>query len=220
VRAAELAALGASADPTAFDEWLELLGGDPAVLERSLADPEIVPGGLAVKLYPCCYASQRPIAAVVQLLPIDPVGVRTIQVDAPASAFVPLIHARPATGLESKFSLEYATAAALLDGPPGLGSFTDEAVARPEAGSLVERVRATATCPGEGLLDGELVVTVTSADGTAARSAVRRPPGFPPKRDELRRKAEDCAGPLAGAVIAAGWDSAWALIEPQLGAVA
>jgi 2-methylcitrate dehydratase PrpD len=219
MRAAELAALGASADPAAFDDWLALLGGDPAALEASLSDPAVVPGGLAVKLYPCCYASQRPIAAVVDLLPIDASQVRAVQVDAPGSAFVPLIHPRPGTGLESKFSLEYAIAATLLDGPPGLGSFTDAAVARREAGALVARVRSTQTAPGDGLLDGELRVTVALSDGTSVCSAVRRPPGYPPTADELRRKAEDCAGPLAAAVIGAGWGSAWSLIEDQLGAV-
>lgn len=216
VRAADLAALGASADPAALDAWLALLGGDAEALDESLSDPELIPGGLAVKLYPCCYALQRPIAALAELLPIDPSRVRAVRVDAPASAFVPLIHSRPATGLEAKFSLEYALAATLLDGPPGLRSFTDEAVARPEAGALAGRVHASDTGPGEGLLDGELEVTVALDDGAELRSAVRRPPGYPPTRAELRRKAEDCAGPLAGAVLDAGWDSAWALVEPYV----
>jgi 2-methylcitrate dehydratase PrpD len=220
VRAAQLAELGASADPAAVDDWLRLLGGDPAALERSLSEPDMVPGGLAVKLYPCCYALQRPIAAVVRLLPVDVARVQAVRAEAPGSAFVPLIHARPATGLEAKFSLEYATAATLLDGPPGLATFTDEAVARPQVRLLAERVRAAETRPGDGLLDGELAVTVTLDDGTETRAAVSRPPGFPPTRDELRRKAEDCAGSLAGAVLDAGWDSAWSLIEPHVRATA
>jgi 2-methylcitrate dehydratase PrpD len=220
VRAADLAALGASADPAAFDDWLELLGGDPAALGRSLTDPDVIPGGLAVKLYPCCYASQRPIAAIVRLPPIDPSQVQTIHVEAPASAFVPLIHSRPVTGLESKFSLEYAIAATLLDGPPGLGSFTDEAVMRGEARSLVERVQSQETAPGAGLLDGELRVTVALNDGAAVSSTVTRPPGWPPTEAELRRKAEDCAGPLAESVLAADWDSAWSLVGDQLSAPA
>jgi 2-methylcitrate dehydratase PrpD len=220
VRAADLAALGASADPSAVDAWLELVGGDPAALGRSLADPDVIPGGLAVKLYPCCYALQRPIAALVGLLPIDPAQVRAVEVAAPASAFVPLIHPRPATGLEGKFSLEYGIAATLLDGPPGLGSFTDDAVARREAAALLARVRASETAAGDGLLDGELEVTVALTDGTSVRSAVSHPPGLPPTKDELRRKAEDCAGPLAEAVLDAGWDSAWPLVADQLSAAA
>lgn len=64
VRAASLAAAGATADVTALDDWLELLGGDPS---RLRLDGPAVPGGLAVKVYPCCYALQRPISALAGL---------------------------------------------------------------------------------------------------------------------------------------------------------
>src|SRR3954447_14220176 len=59
VRAAELAAAGASADPSALDQWLALVGRDAAGVD--LTGPA-VPGGLAIKLYPCCYALQRPMS--------------------------------------------------------------------------------------------------------------------------------------------------------------
>src|SRR6266511_3626322 len=52
---ARLGAAGASADPSALDQWLPLVGGDAGRL--SLTGPA-VPGGLAVKLFPCCYALQ------------------------------------------------------------------------------------------------------------------------------------------------------------------
>ena len=68
VRAARLAAAGASADPRALDQWLALVGGDA---ERLALDGPAVPGGLAVKLFPCCYALQRPIAAL-RALDVDP----------------------------------------------------------------------------------------------------------------------------------------------------
>ena len=59
VRAAHLAAAGASADPAALDQWFGLVGGSGAVD----LDGPLVPEGLAVKLHPCCYALQRPISA-------------------------------------------------------------------------------------------------------------------------------------------------------------
>src|SRR6266536_3627921 len=64
IRAARLAAAGAQADPAALDAWLELVGGEQAVV-----DPfgPIIPNGLAIKLYPCCYALQRPISALSEL---------------------------------------------------------------------------------------------------------------------------------------------------------
>src|SRR5580692_3564864 len=51
IRAARLAAAGASADPTALDAWLQLVGGDRAAADRAdLADPAApaVPGGVAI----------------------------------------------------------------------------------------------------------------------------------------------------------------------------
>ena len=133
MRAAELAADGARADPAALDDWLGLVGGDRARLD--LAGPA-VPGGLAIKIYPCCYALQRPISALAGLasggLPAD--EVQRIAVRTLAGTVTPLIHHRPETGLQGKFSLEYGLAAALLDGYPGRDSFTDAAVRRPPGG--------------------------------------------------------------------------------------
>ena len=63
VRAAHLAAAGASADPAALDQWFRLVGGPV----RSDLDGPLVPEGLAVKLHPCCYALQRPISATRSL---------------------------------------------------------------------------------------------------------------------------------------------------------
>jgi formyl-CoA transferase len=136
VRAARLAAAGATADPATLDQWLALLGGDPGAVD--LTGPA-VPGGLAIKLHPCCYALQRPISALrgVAAGPRG-TGVRSIHVRTTAASTQPLIHHRPATGLQGKFSMEYAIAAALLDGRPGFASFTDEAVRRPAARGLVE----------------------------------------------------------------------------------
>ena len=114
IRAARLAAAGAQADPAAVDAWLGLVGGDPA----AAVDPSgpVIPNGLAVKLYPCCYALQRPISAHSELAgpELDPAGIRRIVLRTPEATVVPLIHHRPRTGLQGKFSLEYAAAAALL----------------------------------------------------------------------------------------------------------
>ena len=120
IRAARLAAAGAQADPAAVDAWLGLVGGDPALVDPS---GPVIPNGLAVKLYPCCYALQRPISALSELAQselagpeLDPAGIRRIVLRTPEATVVPLIHHRPTSGLAGKFSLEYAAAAALLDG--------------------------------------------------------------------------------------------------------
>lgn len=53
VRAARLAAAGARVDHAVLDQWLRLVGGDP---DRIDPTGPAVPGGLAIKLFPCCYA--------------------------------------------------------------------------------------------------------------------------------------------------------------------
>jgi 2-methylcitrate dehydratase PrpD len=218
VRAARLAAGGASADPSALDQWLGLVGGDPARL--ALGGPA-VPGGLAVKLFPCCYALQRPIAALraLALDDLDPAQVARVVVRTPESALAPLIHAAPATGLEGKFSLQYAIAATLLDGRPGIASFTDEAVARPAAQALVARVEVEATPGGDGLLAGDVAIEVALADGSALSTTLDLPPGSParpPSDAEMAEKVADCARELADEVLAVDWVDAGALLRERL----
>jgi 2-methylcitrate dehydratase PrpD len=213
VRAARLAAAGASADPRALDQWLALVGGDAQRLE--LHGPA-VPDGLAIKLFPCCYALQRPIAAVRALGEVDAERVERVVVRTPESALAPLIHSEPATGLQGKFSLEYAVAATLLDGRPGIASFTDHAVARPAARALLRRVEVAPIPGGNWLLAGEVDIEVALDDGSVLRAALDVPPGAPhcpPSSDELAAKVADCTG---GEPLAPTWDSAAAELSRSL----
>ena len=73
--------VGATADPGALDSWLQLVGGDPRALSL---DGPAVPDGLAIKMFPCCYALQRPISAVAALAgQVDPAEVARIVVRTP-----------------------------------------------------------------------------------------------------------------------------------------
>jgi 2-methylcitrate dehydratase PrpD len=194
IRAARLAAAGARADPAVLDAWLGLVGGEPAAID--LTGPA-VPDGLAIKIYPCCYAMQRPISALTEVAGgrLDPADVRRIVLRTPEATVLPLIHHRPVTGLEGKFSLEYAAAAALLDGYPGFASFTDAAVRRDAAVRLAGLVEVQLEPGGDWLLDGELVAEVYASDGTVARVRQQFPPGSParpPSAAQLRAKLADC----------------------------
>jgi len=211
VRAAALSQAGASADVRAVEDWMTLVGGDPSEVEVAAAPA--VPGGLAIKVYPCCYALQRPIAAVADLgiSPAAGARVSSVRVTTPASALAPLIHHRPSTGLEGKFSLEYGVAAALLDGQPGLDSFTDDAVRRREAVRLTEVVETVAIEGGAGLLAGEVEIEVTLADGGCRRARLGLPPGAPGRPatgEELRTKLELCAGAEADRIAELSWETA------------
>ena len=197
IRAARLAAAGAEADISALDAWLRLVGGDPAAVDT--AGPA-VPDGLAIKLYPCCYALQRPISAISEIAGrgIDPAGIRRIVLRTPEATVVPLIHHRPDSGLQGKFSLEYAAAVALLDRYQGFSSFTDAAVRRDAARRLVSVVEVTLEPGGSGILDGQLEAEIHTSTGVL-RVSQDSPPGSParpPSAQQLQAKLADCAGDL------------------------
>jgi 2-methylcitrate dehydratase PrpD len=218
VRAALLAEAGATADPAAVDQWMELLGGDPDRVEVS---GPAVPGGLAIKIFPCCYASQRPISALREQLPA---GVRVddiiaIAVRTPESTVRPLIHHRPRTGLQGKFSLEYALATALLDPLPDMESFTDAAVARPEAQRLVHLVETILTPGGDRLMAGTVDITLRLRDGTHHSVSLRLPPGSPgrpPSPLDMWDKLTAC-GPEVPALLAdLDWTRAATILAERL----
>jgi 2-methylcitrate dehydratase PrpD len=197
IRAATLAAAGASADDTALDAWLPLVGAAPGPLDMT---GPAVPGGLAIKIYPCCYALQRPISALAELARsagIDAADVQRIELRTPEATVVPLIHHRPETGLQGKFSLEYAAAAALLDRYPGFASFSDDAVRRDAARRLVGLVETTLEPGGDWLLDGELRASIHTGNGGTHDAVLMFPPGSParpPSRAQLSAKLADCTG--------------------------
>ena len=158
-----------------------------------------VPGGLAMKVFPCCYALQRPISALAELATrgLDSTRVTRVVLRTPHSTVQPLIHHRPDTGLQAKFSLEYAVATALLDPYQGFASFTDAAVRRPEARRLMELVDIELTDGGDWLLAGELEAEVHLGN-EVLRARSQYPPGAPqrpPSAAEVASKARDC---LAG----------------------
>jgi 2-methylcitrate dehydratase PrpD len=221
LRAAALAAAGATADLGVLDEWLTLVGA--AEQQPILAGPA-VPDGLAIKLSPCCYALQRPIDAIGEALadePLAPEEIAEILVIAPSGTLRPLIHHRPDSGLQGKFSLEYALAASLLDGRPGFASFTDAAVARPAARELAGRVEVRETAGGDALLSGTVRVELTQRSGETRAAEVELPPGAParpPTAAELASKLEDCAGADAATVAALNWETASADVMALMGA--
>jgi len=217
VRAARLAAAGASADLYAVDEWIALLGGSPDKVD--LSGPAI-PDGLAIKVYPCCYALQRPIgaAAALRAKGVDAASIRKIMVRTPKVTVKPLIHSRPRTGLEAKFSLEYGVVAALLDEHIGFATFSDEQVRRPEATALIELVEVDRTDGGDQLLFGEVTVEVHTTDGIH-RAALAYPPGSPqnpPTPEHLRLKIADCVAGIPVQPDDITWASAAGLLRTHL----
>ena len=168
IRAATLAAAGAQADPAALDEWLTLVGGDPA--RPTCPGPRSPAGWRSRSTRAATRCSAR--SARWRSWPSGPPGPRCA-----GSCPHPGGHAGPAdpspAGHRAAGQVQpgVRAAAALLDGYPGFASFTDDAVRRPAARRLAGLVEIKLEPGGTWLLDGELVAELHTASGGVARSA-------------------------------------------------
>jgi 2-methylcitrate dehydratase PrpD len=205
---------------TAADDIMEAKAGfystygtkesDPQVTADGLGKPFVINSpGIAVKKFPCCYATHRPIDGVLKLrerLGFDASSVDKVICRMPPGGMHVLIYPRPVTGLEGKFSLPYSIAAAVLDGKFSLWSFSDEAVRRPQIATLYERIDAHEADGSRGDdpqfesrssgSRGFVEVEVHMKDGRKDQIRVDVPPGSPQREltwDELREKFMDCA---------------------------
>ena len=209
VHAARLAAKGMTADPTAIEGPVGFFAvfsfgaAHPNGIGESLGRPfDFVSAGLSVKKYPCCFATHRAADGLLDLAAehgVRPEHVEAVTVSVPVGGRQPLIHDRPETGLEGKFSMPYVMAAAILDGRLVLDSFTDAAVQRPEAQALLRKVTTvedqTMADAWNPTAQGSVVVTVR-ASGRELTRRVDHPRGsreVPLRHDELVAKFRDCA---------------------------
>ena len=205
VRAATLAQAGLTADADVFAPggFLDLYGGDAGATARA-ADIALDarPGSIARKLYPCCYATHRLIAAALDArapLNAPPPAEAVLTLHVPAGGMQPLRESLPATGLEAKFSAEYTVAVAFWQGGLGLADFEDAAVARPEAMARVAQVRVieepVGTDGAQGLEHGTARLSVTVDGQEMARGAAGAIPGSPARpatQAEMDAKIADC----------------------------
>ncbi|MBV9565473.1 MAG: MmgE/PrpD family protein [Bradyrhizobium sp.] len=177
--------------------------------------------GVNVKRYPTCYATHRSIDAMLDLVGVHklrPDDVEEIRVNTGAMQKLMLRNANPKTGLEAKFSMEFAMASALIAGRVGLGELTDEFVLRPEVSATFAKVRCTTT---DDVMDGKEPfaptdqVSVVLASGEVLRhEPVIHPKGSwqqPLSREELQDKFTDCATRVlsrshAASLFAQLWD--------------
>ena len=176
------------------------IDGLPAALGRPY---DLTSPGINVKLYPCCYAIHRAADAVLGAVRehgISNADVQSVEVIVPAGGLAPLIHDRPTTGLESKFSMQYALAAAILDGRLNLETFTDEMVRRPRVRALLSAIHLTedSAIPVafNPLEEGHVAVRIRLRNGDTLDRRVDHARGSadnPLDREELREKFRDCA---------------------------
>lgn len=204
LRAALLAREGFDAAPGVLEDafgYLDLYAHgeslQPQLDTLGEAPLELIASGIEVKKYPLCYATHRALDGVLDLRRehwLTLADVRAVRIRTSAGALTPLIYARPQTGLEAKFSMQYAVTAALLDGAVGLSSFTDPAVQRPEAQAFFPQVTSDdrtggATFPRWSEVDLEL----RTGQHLQHRVDLLRGSALAPLTlQELRTKVQDC----------------------------
>lgn len=216
VEAVRLAASGLTAAPDALEHHAGYLaalspkgradGASPAAhLGRHL---KILEQGLSIKKYPTCYATHRVIDGVLDLARAHSVrsgDVEEIRARIGVAQASMLRNHAPATGLEAKFSLEFAVAAALVVGKVGLAELTDTFVGQQEVRSLMRKVRIetdASQCPIEPVFALNDRVQLVLRDGRVLDSGeIRFARGnamAPLAPADLRAKFLDCAGRADG----------------------
>jgi len=165
-------------------------------------DWHIVRNRLSIKKYPACYGLHRTLDGILDLLdqrPLPPDRIARITASISKTRSLILRNHRPQTGLEGKFSMEFAMAAAVIARRASLAEFTDGFVQRPDVQALMQKVEIEThenydpEVPGAAVFDQ---VRVELVDGERLESAeVRRARGaaeLPLSEGELFDKFRSC----------------------------
>ena len=151
IEAVRLAKLGLTASPDVFEHpagYLNALSPAGRVDRTRPATQlgktlRILETGLSIKRYPVCYSGHRVIDGVLAIAErenLQPEQVSRIRVTMGPAQISMLRNHSPKTGLEAKFSAEFAVAAALVARQVGLAQLNDGFVGQSDVKSLMGKV--------------------------------------------------------------------------------
>lgn len=207
VVAADLAALGW----TATDQILEAPRGffraagggyDPSAIAGKLGNPwTFLTPGVSIKPHPSGSLTHPAMTEMLRLIQAN--GIRPEQVervDVGTNRNMPnaLIHHRPTTALQAKFSMEFCMAVLLMYRKAGLREFTDEIVRRPEIRAMIERVNFGVHPAAEqaGYDKMTTILEIRLKDGKTISGRAdfgKGSPANPMSFDDVAEKFKDCA---------------------------
>ena len=154
--------------------------------------------GVGFKKHPSNYFTHRPIDAALALRrehEIAPHRIERVEVTFPHFEYID--RPQPATGLDGKFSVQYTTAIALLDGEITVDSFTNERRFAADVAALLPRMRLRFDRSIPSDFDRmHVVVRIEMKDGRVLEKRVDKLTGWcgvPLERDERLRKFYTCA---------------------------
>lgn len=204
VECATLAKLGwtATEDVFGIGRFFEMFYGEdkiePELFLKDFGDPyRMIDPGVGFKKHPANYFTHRPIDAALELADrhdIDAAAIDHVTVDFPRFDYVnrPV----PESGLDGKFSVQYATTVALLDRKVKVASFSDARRYAPDVETLLPKVTLNMRDDiPRSFQDCFAIVKVTMQDGREFEQRCDRPRGMwgvPLTRDERLAKFHDC----------------------------
>lgn len=119
--------------------------GEPELLVENFAQPlRMIDPGVGFKKHPSNYFTHRPIDAALALRAehaIAPAEIESVEIVFPRFDYVN--RPFPESGLDGKFSVQYTTAVALLDGEVTVDTFTNERRFAADVEALLPRVNLT-----------------------------------------------------------------------------
>ena len=209
--AALLARDGFTANGGAFEHpqgFFEVFNGpgnfDADRIFENWADPlEVADPGPGLKQFPCCGSTHPAINCMLSLVRdegLKPEDAAKIEILTNPRRLPHTDNPDPKSGLEAKFSIQYAVARALTDGRVGFEHFEDDAFADPGPRALMalmttgEHPDMPADSPQQ--FAAEVIVTAKGGSKLSARQdhQIGRGPANPMSGDELWQKFRDCAG--------------------------
>ena len=207
VLAAEFAALGFTATPIVLEAgrgFFRAAGGgyDETAILGTLGKPwTFANPGVSIKPHPSgslTHPGMTTMLALIRKHDIKPEQVVSVKVGTNQNMPNALIHHRPTTELQAKFSMEFCMAILLLERKGGLNEFTDEIVNRPDVQAMIRKVdfgvHPEAEAAGYDKMTTILEITLT--DGRVIRDRAdfgKGSPANPMSYDEVADKFRECA---------------------------
>lgn len=207
VVAAEFAALGFTATSNILEAprgFFRAAGGgyDEGSIRGKLGQPwTFQDPGISIKPHPSGSLTHPGMTKMLDLIRvhgITPSQVQGMKVGTNQNMPNALIHHRPMTGLQAKFSMEFCMAILLLERKAGLAEFTDDVVNRPDVQAMIQKVdfgvHPEAEAAGYDRMTTILEITLT--DGRRIRDRAdfgKGSPANPMSYEEVADKFRECA---------------------------
>jgi 2-methylcitrate dehydratase PrpD len=207
VLALEFTQLGFTATPVILEAprgFFQAAGGgyDEAAIRGKLGRPwTFADPGVSIKPHPSgslTHPGMTLMRSLIRDRDLRPEQIARVRVGTNQNMPNALIHHRPTTELQAKFSMEFCMAILLLERKAGLPEFTDEVVNRPDVQAMIQKiefgVHPEAEAAGYDKMTTILEIELTDGRTIAGRADFGKgSPANPMTYDEVADKFRECA---------------------------